>query len=686
MTDAVSAMLRARSIALVGASARAGSLGARMIGEVTRAASRRITLVNPRYDRIDGRVCVPSLKHLEAPSDLALLAVPDDALEAQLRDAAEVGVRSAVIFGAAHGAQLRASLQAIAREAGMAVCGAGCMGFVNVAEDLRATGFVERETIAAGPISLITHSGSMFSALLRTRRALGYTLAVSSGQELVTTAADYVDFALEQSATRVLALVLETVRDGPRLVAGLRRAAAADIPVVVLPVGGSALGAELVTAHSGALAGAHGMWEALAEGTGALLVRDLAELTDTLECLALGLRARPARGLATVHDSGAERTLVADLAEQLEVPFAPLEPGTTRTLQSLLDEGLVATNPLDLWGRGADTRELFAASLLALSADPNVSLAALAVDLVEEYDGDRSYLDAVLDVGRVFPVAVLTNLASAIDQPAAAELRAAGIPVLEGTVSGLVALRHLLALAEVTDLPDSVPGIDAARRERWRARLDRDEPLEPDEGFVLLADYGIRAAEVRTCNDEHAAVAAANAIGYPVVLKTAAIGVAHKSDVGGVVMGIDDDHAVRGAYRVMSARLGPHIAVCRQVAGGVEVALGLVRDPQLGPLVVVAAGGVLAELLHDRAVALPPLTGERAEKLLQRLTIRRTLDGWRGAAPVDVGGLADAVVALGAIAVELGDRITALDVNPVVVGTDGVIAVDVLVQTDHCGG
>jgi acyl-CoA synthetase (NDP forming) len=673
-------MLRARSIALVGASARAGTLGARMIGEVTRGQSdRRIDLVNPRYDHIDGRVCVPSLKHLDEPSDLALLAVPDDVLEAQLRDAAECGVRSAVIFGAAHGNEIRASLRAIARDAGMAVCGAGCMGFVNVEEDLRATGYLERPVIPAGPIGLITHSGSMFSALLRTHRALGFTLAVSSGQELVTTAADYVDFALDESATRVLALVLETVRDGTQLAAALRRATAAAVPVVVLPVGGSELGAELVTAHSGALAGAHGMWEALAEGTGALLVRDLAELTDTLECLALGLRARPARGLATVHDSGAERSLVADLAADLEVPFAPLQPQTERTLQSLLDDGLVATNPLDLWGRGADTRELFAASLLALIADPNVSLTALAVDLVEEYDDDRSYLDAVLDVNRAFPVAVLTNLASAIDQRAAAELRAAGIPVLEGTVSGLVALRHVLALAERVDRDDPLPPVDTNRRDRWLARLERPDPLVPDEGFALLADYGIRTVEGRTCCDENSAVDAARGIGYPVVLKTAA-GLAHKSDVGGVTMGLGDERALRDAYRAMSAQLGPDVAVYEQAAGGVEIALGIVRDPQLGPLVVIAAGGLLAELLHDRAVAMPPLTVERAENLLRRLTIRPTLDGWRGSGSLDVEGLAAAVVAVGSLAAELGDRIGALDVNPVIVAAQGAVAVDVFVQ------
>jgi len=207
--DAVAAMLAARSIALVGASPRPGSFGARMIDEVTRGAvDRSVHLVNPHYDEIRGQRSLKSLKHLNAPVDLALMGVNDDALEAQLRDAAEVGVRSAVIFGSAHGAELRASLREIATGAGMALCGAGCMGFVNLVDDLRATGYIERELLPRGPIALVTHSGSIFSALLRTRRALGYTIAVSSGQELVTTTADYLDFVLEHTDTTVLALVL----------------------------------------------------------------------------------------------------------------------------------------------------------------------------------------------------------------------------------------------------------------------------------------------------------------------------------------------------------------------------------------------------------------------------------------------------------------------------------------------
>ena len=206
--------------------------------------------------------------------------------------------------------------------------------------------------------------------------------------------------------------MLETVREGPRLVAALRRAAEADIPVVLLPVGGSPLGSALVTAHSGALAGERAAWEALAEGTGALLVSDLAELTDTLELLAIGRRARHWRAASPLCTTRAPSAL-----------WSPTSPTSSACrsrhcrrrrcarLDELLDDGLLAENPLDLWGTGAATRELFGESLRAMAADPAVSAVALAIDLVEEYDGDTSYVDAALDYDGDVPLVVLTNLA-----------------------------------------------------------------------------------------------------------------------------------------------------------------------------------------------------------------------------------------------------------------------------------
>ena len=745
---ALRAMLEARSVAVVGASARPGSFGARMLAEVGRSAATPVIYpVNPRYRRIGDLGCYPSLADLPAPADLVLLGVPDAALEEQLTRAAECGSRSAVIFGNAYeetatsSPTLRQRLAAIALSAGMELCGAGCMGFANVAFGLRAMGYVEPDPLPAGPVALLTHSGSVFSALLRTRRAIGFTLAVSSGQELVTAAPSYLTYALELPQTKVLALVLEAIRQPDALRCVLASAAARGLPVVLLTAGNSAAGRAMVTAHSGALAGSDAAWEALVRRYGLHRVSDLSEMTDTLEMFALRLRRgrqpasattstntingplmvsqrhqravdgapagsgagpggafRPVRGIATVHDSGLERAHVADLATDLGVPFAEISDETRVRLAALLDPGLVPANPLDVWGTGADTRQLLADSLTALANDDAVDAVALAVDLIPELDGDQAYWRAVLDTAARTskPLAVLSNMASAIDPDAAASLRSSGVPVFEGTRSGLLAFRHLLdqLAAEARSGPPAEAGAglsaepagaaepaqaaDPARRARALA-LVAASAQDGTAPLALLGEYGIQAARAERVTSGRAAAAAAARIGYPVVLKTDQPGLAHKSDVGGVITGIASRSRLGTAYADLVQRLGPAVLVCQAIPAGPELALGVVRDPALGPLIVVGAGGTLVELIADRAVALPPLTCAQAADLVEGLKVRALLAGARGAPPADLDAIARAVAALAELATELGDHIEALDINPLICGPGSAIAVDALV-------
>jgi acyl-CoA synthetase (NDP forming) len=734
-------MLEARSVALVGASGRAGSLGARMIEEAAKSVSRpRTYLVNPRYDQIGGVRCYPSLADLPGAVDLALLAVPDAALEEQVRVAALSGTRSAVIFGSAvdpggagSGPGLRDRVTGIARHAGMAVCGAGCMGFVNVARGLRAIGYTEPDPLPAGPVALVTHSGSVFSALLRSRRAFGFTLAVSSGQELVTPAAAYARYALTLPETKILALVLETVRDAPALRSVLADAAARDIPVFLLAAGTSEASRSMVAAHSGALAAGDGAWQALAAAHGVHRVGDLAELADTLELFSLARRparrpvdatapdgedeARAGQGLATVHDSGFERAHVADLAAAAGLPFAPLTAQTQQRLAAVLDPGLEPGNPLDVWGTGRDPEALFTEALLALADDPGTGAVALAVDLVPEYDGDDSYRAALLTAASKTskPVAVLASIPAAIDAEAASRLRAAGIPVLESTRTGLLALRHLLDRAALP-APEPAPPADElavplhegaigaaiatpmahscrslaapaasarqARRARWSAALAAG-PLPGADLFALLRDYGIPAVAARSAATVAEAVAVAAEIGYPVALKTDEPGIAHKSDVGGVLLGIADPPALAGAYQDLSARLGPRVTVTAMAGSGPELILGMARDPALGPLIVIGAGGILAEYLADRAVALPPLTEPAAAALIARQRFAQLLSGFRGQPATDLAALAAVIAAFSTLVTDLDDQLAAFDINPLICTSAGPVAVDALAVTPH---
>ena len=705
----LAAMLEARSVAVVGASQRPGTFGERMLAEVAASPSRpQIYPVNPRYPQIGGRQCYPSLADLPGPVDLVLLGVPDAALEAQLTLAARRGDRSAVIFGNAHedpgpGPRrrpgLRERLAGIASAAGMELCGAACMGFANVTHGLRAMGYTEPDPLPAGPVALVTHSGSVFSAMLRLRRAIGFTLAVSSGQELITTAPSYLDYALGLPGTRVLALVLEAIRQPALLRQVLARAAERDIPVILLTVGNSARGRMMVAAHSGALAAADGGWEALSRAYGVHRAGDLAELTDTLELFAIGRRpprppsrppsgpASPAPGIATVHDSGLERAHAADLAEQLGVPFAQLSEATRARLADLLDPGLEPGNPLDVWGTGADAVGLFAGSLAALADDPSVAAVALAVDLVNELDGDDSYPLAALDAARRTgkPLAVLSNLPSAIDQEAAARLRRESIPVLEGLRTGLLALGHLLDHtgarsryeAGLSGYATAIPVGDEDRRRRGLALLTAG-PASGAPLLDLLREYGIAAARAEPADSTGGTLAAAGLIGYPVVLKTDEPAIQHKSDARGVVLGVSGPAELAAAYADLAARLGPRVLVCETVPSGVELALGLARDPALGPLIVVGAGGVLVEAIADRAVALPPVSEQTARQLLSELRISRLLAGFRGAPPADLDSIVRAVTGLSELAAELGGQLEALDVNPLICGPEGAVAVDAL--------
>ncbi len=689
-TPAVRAMLEARTIAVVGASERPGSFGRQLVVEAGAGhPGIRVLPVNPRYDQVLGLRCVPTLADLDGPVDLVLLGVPNPLLEEQLTLAAETGARSAVVYASGHEppdpadparAPLVDRLAAIAAKAGMAVCGGNCMGFWNLDHGVRALGYQERDLPPAGPVTFLSHSGSAFSALLRNRRGLGFNLVVSAGQEYVTSIADYLHYAVDQPTTRVVAMMMESARDAVGLRSALARAAAADLPVVALKVGRSERARELVTAHSGALAGEDGAYEALFDAYDVLRVDDLDELCDTVELLAAGRRAAPG-GIATVHDSGAERALVADVADAVGVAYGTLLPATVEHLQSVLEPGLEATNPLDAWGTGQGTRELFAGVLITMAADPGVGAVALGIDMVEEYDGEDAYVEAAIDAAATTtkPVAVLTNAHSALHPPFGDRLRAAGVPVLEGTRAGLLALRHLLHLRDLRARPPvPAPRIDEDRQERWRRQL-AEGTLSAAAGLELLADYGIPVVPTRTASSADAAVDAADALDYPVVLKTDEPDVAHKSDEGGVFLGLTGPGEVRRAYDDVAARLGPRVSVSCMAEPGVELALGVVRDPQLGPMVLVAAGGVLVELLHDRALALPPLDHSRAEALIGRLRVRPVLDGLRGSPPVELGSLTGAVVALSQLAVELGEDLLELDVNPLVCGPAGVVAVDALV-------
>jgi acyl-CoA synthetase (NDP forming) len=680
-------MLEARSVAVVGASRRTGSVGDQALRLLLGGGfTGPVHPVNPRYNEVAGLRCVPSLADIGGPVDLAILAVGNANLEAQLRQAADLGIGAAVIFASGYERSpgevaLTDRLRVIAASADMAVCGGNGMGFVHVEQRLWATGFDQPVNLEPGRVTFLSHSGSLFTALLHNRGRVRFNLVVSSGQEFVTTMADYLMYAVTRSSTRVVALFLEAVRDPAGFVAALRMAQERDIVIVALTVGRHSETKSLVTAHSGALAGDDGAYEAVFDAYGVHRVTTFDELLDTVELFSAPRRAHPG-GLAAMHDSGGERAHLLDLALDGAVPLARIGPRTRERLADVLEPGLPAVNPLDAWGSSRGYVETFMSCGRALLEDPDTAGLAFCVDLPDP-DGEDDYPQIARDLSASTdkPVAVLTNVPSALNQTVADAMRASGIPVLEGTATGLAAFAHLIAHRDDRARPPLAPGppVPTEVARRWRTRLESPGAWTEVEALELLEDFGVPTVMRAVVDTEDGAVRAADAIGLPVVLKTAVTGIAHKSDVGGVHLGLTETGQVRAAYRDLSARFGPRAMVAAMVEPGIELALGVTVDPGFGPLVVVGAGGVLVELMGDRRVALPRLDHHAARRLLDRLAVRPLLSGLRGRPPADLDAVADAIVRLSLLAETVGDRLAALDANPLICGASGCVAVDALV-------
>ncbi|HKX75510.1 MAG TPA: acetate--CoA ligase family protein [Acidimicrobiia bacterium] len=675
-------LLAARSVAVVGASPRPGTVGYQVMRQLLGGAYRgRVYPINPNHRQVADLPAFPDLASLDSPPELTVLAVADHRLEEQMKAALAMGSGALAVFSPAwgtaeDGTPLRDRLRDLARAAAVPMCGANAMGFLNLEQQLRVCGFYQPYDLEPGTVTFLSHSGSLFSAMLHNHRRLRFNLVVSSGLELVTTMDQYLAYALSMPTTRVVALFLETIRHVEPMRAALTEAAERDVAVVALKVGRSQRGVEAAATHSGALAGDDEVYRAFFAALGVHQVDSLAELVDTAEIFT-GRRARPG-GLGSVHDSGGERTLLLDWADTLEVPIASLEPETSRRLAEVLDPGLEPENPVDAWGAGHDANSVFAASLGALGADPEVGLVAFAVDLTAEEDGAAGYVEMLNDVNQSLdpPLVVLANLAAAVDPVQAGLIREREIPVLEGTESGLAAIGHALAHANYpwrrrtlsTLLPP--PG--------WSDRLARGEALFESEALALLADYGISTATTVEASSRDEALKAAASLPGPVTLK-AATGLLHKTEAKGVYLGLTTAAAVEAAYLDLAARLGPQVIVQQMTGSGLELALGVVEKGDFGPLVLVGAGGVLVESLTDRAWLMPPFDYADAERALGRLQVAKLLAGMRGSPPLDRSALIEAVLTLGRLATEVGHLISELDLNPLIVTAEGAVAVDALV-------
>lgn len=679
-------LLRPRSIAIVGASERDGSFGKLLQQSIQSLGyGGKVYLINPKYDHIDGQQAYPTLAALPESVDCVAMAIADKALPEQLALAAAAEARSAVLFGrayghAAEGHEFTQVLASIAASAKMQLCGANCMGFVNLDDKLQMTGFPFSTIKKSGNVAVVSHSGSTWSGIVGNLRQLRFNYAISAGQELVTGVADYIDFLIRQDSTKVICLILESVRQPEKFLEAAARARDKGVIIIALKLGRSTQGQEFAKSHSGAISGSANVYDAIFERYGVIGVSTLDELMDTAELFAAP--RRPHNDLIGLGcDSGGERQLIADLCEPLDLPFALLAPETVARLEGLLDAGFEATNPLDYWGDGKD---VIADSLLALAADPSVGTLVMATNIPDGQNFTNTCSRALEKTfaGTTKPVVMFGNVANTMSPAECQRYRSWGVPVLMGTETALRALQHYSRHHRKGRLPvERFVGevVPTALVTHWDERLALAGRTGKNlQDFDLLRAFGLPVPASLSTSNLRQALVFAKQTGYPLVVKIDSPDVAHKSDVGGVILGINSDDSLRSAFAQLQ-HIAPGPVMLQQQLGGSELILGMKHDPQFGVTFSVGFGGIYVEVLKDFVTLLPGDTSAFIESKLRSLKMFALLAGARGRKVTDLPLLVGVIQRFIRMGSALHASVQELEINPLLVDGNRIAAVDLLV-------
>ena len=707
-----------RAVAVVGASPRS------WIAETVRdnlrvmGSATRCHFVNPKYDELHGQPCYPSLEALPERPDVAVVALNPLRAAVVTEAAAAAGVPAVIIpgGGVVEGGEAAAAMQIevarIARVHGIALVGPNCMGVVDLtANSATYIGDVNPYQPRGG-VAGIAQSGSVTDAFIHAGSRVGFSRIVSCGSEVVLDICDYLAYCLDDQETHSAILFVEGFKRPERFLALADRALELGKPIAVVKVGRSEQAQAAAVAHSGSLAGEARVTDAALDAAGVIRCDDLDELLEAAE-LFEGTR-RTGRGVGrgrtgVVTVSTGEASLIADLVQRTGLDLPPI-PATTRDaiLAELPTMGYVG-NPLDPWG-AADPAVAYGACFRALAASDAYDVLAIVHDfpyrsLPSEVNTanevTRQLLDATRDRPHVLPVYV--SLTSGEPPPETKEVLDAegwGAPLLRGAVEAFTAIAALarwerrrgerqvagpwrdqwpaLAADRTTYGLEAPPSVAAVRDRRVLSEI---------ESLDLLAAAGLPVVRSARADTPDAAVAAAEELGYPVVVKVDAAGHAHKSDIGGVRVGRASANAVRAAATdLLALELPPEavrngVLVAEMIGRGVELIVGMERDEQFGPTVIVGLGGVLTEVLDDVALRLAPVPRAEADAMLEALRGAPLLDGFRGQPAVDRDAVCDLIVAVGRLAAARPE-IVELDLNPVIATQEGATIVDALVVLD----
>lgn len=690
-------LMRPGSIAVVGASQRA-SRGTRVVANLRNTGfAGDVFAINPRYQEVQGFRCYPAVSAVPTPVDCVVVAVPAPAVVDVLEDAFEAGTRGAVVLSSGFGegghddAERISRLRSLAAR-GMSICGPNCYGILNVLTGAAAFSG-PTDGLLAGPVAVVSQSGgfsTLISAPLMEDRGIGCSYIVSCGNQIGVPVERYLEYLVEDENTKVVAAFVEGFRRADLLPGIGARARELGKPIIILKSGRSERGRAAVMSHTGSLAGRTDILSALLRRHGIIQVETIDQLVETASLMATANLGRKAgRTMVVITGSGGESSHVADAADVVDLELAALTPVTTQRIQALLPDFGVAGNPVDGTGAMFENPELFPALLSAVLDDPQDSIVAINLGSRAPRSESapapmRTFATAVAQaVGATdkLVVAYGTSSLGTPDVTMVTALRDAGVPYLSGTEGAVRALSALVSYRDFLRSPFDVPA-------RTPADADRREGTLPFlEARSVLAEFGIPIVQTVLATTPGEAADAADRLGYPVVVKAEAPGLVHKSDIGGVVVGCRDASAVEQAFRSVSANV--RAAGFEQLTGVLvqpmppsvaEAMVGVLVDPDLGPAVVVGLGGIFVELIRDTVTDIPPFTREQARSMILRIKASGVLQGARGAAPADIDALADLVVAVGDFAVAHREHLASVDLNPVLVGTHGAVAVDAVVE------
>ncbi|MFB4316012.1 acetate--CoA ligase family protein [Actinomadura sp. 21ATH] len=688
------------SIALVGATDKSGWSRSTFANLRRHGFAGRVHLVNPRGGTVHGEPAHKCLSDIPEPVDLAYVMVPTAAVAAVLEEGAGRGIRNYVVLTAGfgetgeEGRRREEEIAALARRHGLTVLGPNGNGYINTAAGATPYGLPIPEPLVAGSVGVVLQSGALATSVLAYAQArnVGVSLLTAMGNETDVAVTDVIDHLVDDPATRVIALFLESVRRPAEFGRVARRALEAGKPIVALKIGRSAVASRAARAHTGALVGDDAVVDAVFRRLGVLRVGSLEDLIVTAGLLA-ATGPLPGPRLGVVTPSGGACEIIADRAEEEGLRLPPLAPSTVARLAEILPAFATPQNPLDVTGYVVVDRTLLGRAMEIVAADPGIDAVVGLADLPRSAPPDpapllRLYEENARRIAAFpLPTVLMSNVPLDVTAFGRTVQETTGYPhVVGGIEHGMRALgaavawsRHRSrALAEPPPAAPPVPAVPGGPGEPGGV-------WDEHRAARLLAANGVPVVPGTLAAGAEAAVAAAERHGYPAVLKLAADGLAHKSDIGGVRLGLRSAAEVRAAHAELlaaaaEAGIGPAATLVQpQREAGIELLVGVVRDPAWGLVLAVALGGVWVEVLNDSVLRPLPAAAPEIRRALEELRGAAVLRGARGGEPADLDAVAEAVAGVGRLAVGLGDRLESLEINPLLVRGSRVEALDALV-------